>query len=878
MSSAAWRKLLTGRWPLVNLQSLRKLFLSGSTRGIWSLIVALFALSAGPSAGAPFRPNIVLITIDTFRPDHLSYYGYRRQTSPQLDAISAEGVFFRQAFSSSAWTTPGLISILTSLYAPTHEVDIRGRRLDPRAITLPDLLVAEGYRAPDIFFLTEIPNFSNLGLEIYDRREELIDRGDEILFHWLEEEVVAGEPFFLYYHYRDLHLPYKPGESYESLYLPDAFDAPLGILSALKRFLAAEKMAVVKKSVMITRGLMDFDARDRPWIDALYDAQIRRLDEEFFGRLRRTLEREGLDENTLVIISADHGEELFDRDLIGHVSTFKEGRLYDELTRIPLIFWFPGVLPAGRIVEEPVQCIDVAPTILDLLDLPLAQGMQGQSLLSLIEERDGWTQKPLFFETSAAGYTADEEQYRQRFRAVRTERWKLIHAGPDEAYALYDLDDDPGELEDVGEEYPQMVDSLRVLLNEWILFSQRRVYRGQEDPSEESRPQTGARSGAADQTGGKLEILFPQDGDTLSYQGADHTIRLQWDGPDAETYVIEYEIGEGAYHLEGVTTESRSAPGYGPFQANMWNALVLYNPWKFRVYLPENPQEKSDWVTFYLTSSEAGKEEGISLLGVALMARHAVSRGIDHAGNLIWGLGRGAVDLYLWAGTVPAADLSAYALLLVIAGAILWPYVQRWGVARCRAWSVALLYIAFVYSTIAVMPAVWKILEAYTQGSIRYLGILAVGLAAAAIAGGVWRRIQRRRWGPYVALAFIVPIYAYLLNRYAVFPSERLHLVEYGFMGVVLFRALRIDFSDRAAYIVSFVGTVLIGLGDECIQWVLPQRFFELKDVQLNALSGGLGLLILRFVVQPAEEGVGEGTERRPEERMVSDGHHTFPE
>jgi glycopeptide antibiotics resistance protein len=94
----------------------------------------------------------------------------------------------------------------------------------------------------------------------------------------------------------------------------------------------------------------------------------------------------------------------------------------------------------------------------------------------------------------------------------------------------------------------------------------------------------------------------------------------------------------------------------------------------------------------------------------------------------------------------------------------------------------------------------------------------------------------------------------------------------------VLFRALRIDFSSRAAYIASFVGTVLIGLGDECIQWVLPQRFFELKDVQLNALSGGLGLLILRFVVQPAEEGVGEGTERRPEERTESDGHHTFPE
>jgi len=229
-------------------------------------------------------------------------------------------------------------------------------------------------------------------------------------------------------------------------------------------------------------------------------------------------------------------------------------------------------------------------------------------------------------------------------------------------------------------------------------------------------------------------------------------------------------------------------------------------------------------------------------------------------------------------GTVPAADLSAYALLLVIAGAILWPYVQRWGVARCRAWGGALLYIIFVFSTISIMPEVWKVLEGYTQGSIRYLGIVAVLLVAGIIAGGVWRRLKYRRWEPYIALLLIGPIYAYLLDRYAVFPSERLHLVEYGFMGVVLFRALRIDFSHRTAYIASFVATVLIGLGDECIQWVLPQRFFELKDVQLNALSGGLGLLILRFVVQPVEDGMGGESEERPEERAERDGHHTSSE
>ena len=179
-----------------------------------------------------------------------------------------------------------------------------------------------GYQAPDIFFLTEIPNFANLGFSPYARRDELIDDGDEILFHWLEHEVDAAHPFILYYHYRDLHLPYAPGEPYESMFMPDAFAAPFSWLSVFKRFIAREKIAVVKDNVMISRGDMDFAPRDRPWVEALYDAEIRRLDTEFFARLRRTLVATDLGENTIVVVSADHGEELLDRDLVGHISTF----------------------------------------------------------------------------------------------------------------------------------------------------------------------------------------------------------------------------------------------------------------------------------------------------------------------------------------------------------------------------------------------------------------------------------------------------------------------------------------------------------------------------------------------------------------------------
>ena len=818
--------------------------LSTRRAGYIKIFCALFALVAGEASGGPSLPNVILITVDTFRPDHLGHYGYARDTSPHLDALSREGVFFRQAFSSSGWTTPGLISILTSLYAPTHGVDIRGRSLDPEIITLPEVLIRAGYRAPDIFFLTDIPNFSNLGLQPYARRDELIPQGDEIFFHWLEEEAGRDSPFFLYYHYRDLHLPYDPGEPYESMFLPQAFASRFDLLSVLKRFLAAEKMAVVKAHIHLTRGVMDFNAGDRPWVRALYDAEIRRLDEEFFGRLRQSLERTGLLGNTLVVISADHGEELLDRDLIGHVSTFKEGRLYDEIVRIPLIFWYPGQLPGGRVIEEPVQCIDLMPTILDILGLPGPEEMQGQSLLPLIQERQGWVQKPLFFETSGAGYTADEEQYSQRFRALRTERWKLIYSSPDESHALYDLTRDPQEREDVITLYPQIADSLRQRLNEWVLLSQQRPHPRLEETAEvpAGAPATRIPDG--------IEVFFPQDGDTLGYQGAERAIQLSWTGPAGAEYGVEYQVGEGVYHLEGMITVSGSSPRYGPFQPNVWNSLVLYNPWRFRVYLLDRPERKSAWVTFHLARSQPGMKRDFSLLGLVWQLGGWGHSAAIHAVNLARGLGLVAVDLYLWIGSVRAADLSAYSLLLIITGAIAWPQVRRLGVERCRAWGLAVLYIAFVYSTIPVMPAVWKVLREYTEGSIRFLGILMVAGVAIVIAAQVWRRVRLKSWKPYLALLLIGPVYIVLLDRYALFPSERLHLVEYGFMGGVLFRALRLDVSERTAYMASFLTTLLVGIGDECVQWILPQRFFEVKDVQLNALSGGLGLLLLRFVVE----------------------------
>jgi arylsulfatase A-like enzyme len=810
-------------------------------------VLAVVLMPCLPLALAAAPPNILLITADTFRPDHLGYYGYGRDTSPQLDAFSREGVFFTQAFTTSGWTTPGLISIHTSLYAPTHGVDIRGRSIDPAVVTLAEALAAVGYRVPDIFFLTDIPNFYHLGLEDYQERRQYLKEGDEILFHWLEEEApTSADPFFLYYHYRELHQPYAPGPEYDALYTPAAFGHPYNPLSHLRRFVAREKLDMVQREIYLPRGILDFAQRDRPWVSALYDGQIRRMDDTLFARLRRTLEKTGLAANTLVVVSADHGEGLLEHGLIGHVSTFKEARLDDEIIRIPLIFWFPEELPAGLRLGVPVQCIDIMPTLLELAGAPVPEEAQGQSLLPLMSGDAGWLDRPVYLETSGGGYTANEEEYAQRLRGIRTERWKLLHGNWD-AVMLYDLAADPAEEENVAHVYPAVADSLQSLLNAWVLSSRaRRSTIAGRESDQPRAPVVAARLplGAED---GAPRVLFPADGDTLHYAGEEQTIQLEWTGDLLRDYVIEYSVGEGTYYLEGELPTSTARPSYGPFQAGFWNSLTLYNPWTFRVYPSGQADAASQWVTFHLAPSGA-LAGGFSSPSISwLIALQAVRSVLAESAHLARGLGLGLLDLYIWVSGVPPADLSAWVLLAAIVAAAIWPQVRKIGPDRCGRWGVALAFIALVYSTVPFFPVIWRRLTENTQGANRHIGIVLVVFVGIAVIARVWRRVRYSQWVPYVALAAIFAAYGYLLAVFGRFPAERLHLLEYGLVAVLLFRALALDLSRHRAYFAGFCLTVFIGIIDETIQWVLPQRFFELKDIQLNAVSGALGLLLAHF-------------------------------
>ena len=799
------------------------------------MLVTCFLLIVSVSAvRSETRPNILLITVDTFRADHIGYDGYPYATTPNLDSLSASGVFFKKAFTTSGWTAPGLISIQTSLYAPSHGVDIRGRSMNPSVITLAEALREVGYRAPDIFFLTDIPNFQNLGLEPWARRTQYLHDGDEILFRWLEEEAAASDrPFFLYYHYRDLHQPYAPGEEYEELFAENAFGPRWNPMSWVRRFVADEKMAIVQRDVMVPRGTLDFAPWDKRWVDALYDGEVRRLDDHIFGRLRRVLREQGLEDNTIIVVSADHGEELLEHGLIGHVSTFKEGSLSEEITRIPLIFWAPGRLPKGLVLEEAlVQAIDVMPTLLELARAPIPEGVQGRSLRPLFA---GGTlpPRPLFLETSGGGYTADLAQYASRTRALRTERWKLIWHTPGDAIELYDIALDPAEDDEVSQANPQIADSLLQLLTTWAATHPKIREAG----ADTARTNAVATSS---QRQDRVTVLFPASGDTLQYIGAGQTIQLQWDG-DSRHYTVEYEIGLGAYHLDGLLEVESNTPSYGPFHADFWNSLVLYNPWRFRVYPQGRPDAASDWVTFNLEASDAvGFSLSPSLFVLTVTARQTM----DELLALARGLLLGVVDLGMLLAQIPAADATAWALLLAIAGALVWPRLQRFEATRVRAWGLVIAYVAIVYATVPVFPDVWGRLREHIGPGIAHLGTIPVAAAALWLAVKAGRRAMAEN-APWrlLILTLVLAAYVWLLAAFGQYPAERLHLLEYGVMAVVLFRALCLHLKVPVAYASALGLTAIIGFGDETIQWLLPQRFFELKDAGLNVVAGSLGLV-----------------------------------
>jgi len=342
----------------------------GARRALAAL--ALPALLACARALEP-PPNIVLVSLDTVRADHLSLYGYPRPTSPRLDRFAADAWVFNESYSVSTWTPPSHASMFTGLLPDHHGLRRVEETLAPEAVTAAEVLRDAGYRTAAITdggFLR--PQWGlDQGFDHYQVTpgQPWDPKDAEVVFddaaRWVE---AYGEkrPFFLFVHTYEAHQPYQNVGGFADPFLDAHYQGPF------------------RDGVRVLADVARIDAAELPRVVGLYDGGIRRAD-HFLGRFLDTLRRRGLLATTAVIVTSDHGEELREHGDVEHAL----GKVFDENVRVPLVVRPPGGLPAGG-VRRPataVSGLDLFPTLLDLAGLPAGDPPPpGRSLLAIARE------------------------------------------------------------------------------------------------------------------------------------------------------------------------------------------------------------------------------------------------------------------------------------------------------------------------------------------------------------------------------------------------------------------------------------------------------------------------------------------------------------
>jgi arylsulfatase A-like enzyme len=383
------------------------------------------------------RWSVLLITVDCMRPDHMSLYGYERETTPQLAKFAEGSMVFENAFATSGWTSPGVVSLLTGYYPPVHGQNGRFSFYDKTLASPLRVLAAEGY---DILGQeTKGANFEGLG---FQRKRDQLE-------YLIRKRSDSDTPFFAWIHLRETHLPYRPSDTNAARWseIPQATPG----IEAIQNYSVIFRPRDVDVSFKHA-GNVEFDDQDIPVIRSLYDGEMADADDRL-GRALRQMEKTGLLDRTVVIISADHGEELFEHGWVGHASTSYDGKLYDEIIRIPLIIRLPDQSVVGRL-DPLVQGVDVMPTIFDLLEIPADRvdpPMQGNSLLSAAKGESEFSRRYVFSQTTRKGWTTPLGEMNRRVVSVRSKTHKLIRFPEEDGYRVegYHLEEDPQELKDI---------------------------------------------------------------------------------------------------------------------------------------------------------------------------------------------------------------------------------------------------------------------------------------------------------------------------------------------------------------------------------------------------------------------------------------------
>lgn len=413
-------------------------------------VVAGIALVLGACTPPPERPkNLILISIDTLRADRLSCYGYERPTSPGLDALAASGVPFEDASAPSPWTLPSHATLFTGLYPRRNGVTGMKFSMAADVESLATVLARKGFATAGIATNSLL---SSNGLDAGFETMEQVDKGgphpsavSARSIEWLSARD-PQRPFFLLVHYIDPHTDYETLPEFRDRFI-EPYDGPAtGTSEQLYDFV---------------EGSISFDEADGRHLSNLYDGAVAQLDDQI-RRLCDYLREEGLLDETLLVITSDHGEEFLDHGGVLHGTT-----QFEELVRVPLIVVGPGV-PPGLRIDVPVSLVDVMPTCLDMLGVEVPARLDGLPLRPVWRNPTGAPRRRIYFEADLDRPDAKRRvMVKGHDRAIRDGRYKLHYAEETEEVRLFDLQNDPTEQVDIQDAHPELV---RVLLDDLQAF------------------------------------------------------------------------------------------------------------------------------------------------------------------------------------------------------------------------------------------------------------------------------------------------------------------------------------------------------------------------------------------------------------------------
>ncbi len=428
------------------------------------------------------RPNIILIVIDAARADHFSCYGYRRKTTPYIDQIAGEGVLYKNAISPAGWTLPAHASIFTGAYPSRHGAHSESLFLPDELPTLSEVLDRHGYTTCAICrneWVTDATGLSRGFKEFYNLRysklktavkrlPELIklkclDTGgyltNKAVINWIKRYDFKS-PFFLFIHAPGPHFPYLIPAPYNSMFLPEGIS-----------YRQAKK--VNQDSKKFYAGVVRMDENDFRISKSLYDGALAYQD-SLIWEIYEFLKKNNILDNTVFIITSDHGESLGDHNHLGHYYI-----LYETLIKVPLIVRYPGIFKPGSVVEQQVQTLDIFPTILKILDIddrdlkdiqgyplpPLNDGERDKIHTFTFAERfkDLIGLKESFPDIDLSHLKKFEDD---RKTAIRSDRYKLIYSQNYKS-ELYDLVNDPDENDNIIEKKTEIAENLQREIEKW---------------------------------------------------------------------------------------------------------------------------------------------------------------------------------------------------------------------------------------------------------------------------------------------------------------------------------------------------------------------------------------------------------------------------